>query len=282
MATKPTSLPTWATDAGTTVEPSAGQKAAGFSVGTRPPARWWNWLMNVVYQWCNYVNEMRTGEHIVTVLTGSGTYTTPENCRRLRFRAWGGGGAGAGCPAHPTAANASVGGGGGGGGYSEEYVESPDATYDYACGAGGHGLIYAPYSDGGPTTVTGVLAAPGGGYGSLSVRGDIGATSIYGVGGQRKTGGSGSLAGGGSAGETGFACNIGSPSFIGCGGAGGSSPVGYGGSRNQMGASGNSADGNDATGYASGGSGAWNYADNVNGRAGGSGSDGIIIVDEYY
>jgi hypothetical protein len=56
MAEKPTTLPKWATDAGTTVEPAAGQKAAGFVVSTRPPARWANWLLNNLYTWMQYLN----------------------------------------------------------------------------------------------------------------------------------------------------------------------------------------------------------------------------------
>jgi hypothetical protein len=57
MATKPSTLPTWATTGGTTVEPSAGEKAAGFAVATKPPARWMNWLLNIIYQWCSYLND---------------------------------------------------------------------------------------------------------------------------------------------------------------------------------------------------------------------------------
>ena len=56
MAEKPATLPVWATDGGTTVEPSAGQKAAGFAVSTRPPARWVNWVLNLIYGWIQYLN----------------------------------------------------------------------------------------------------------------------------------------------------------------------------------------------------------------------------------
>ncbi len=45
-------LPNWATDGGATLEPSAGEKAAGFSASQKPPARWFNWWMNLLYQWC--------------------------------------------------------------------------------------------------------------------------------------------------------------------------------------------------------------------------------------
>lgn len=57
---KPGTLPTWATDGGTTLEPSAGEKAAGFSASQKPPARWFNWWMNNVYQWTSYLNGLPT------------------------------------------------------------------------------------------------------------------------------------------------------------------------------------------------------------------------------
>jgi hypothetical protein len=51
MATKPTTHATWATTGGTRLEPSAGQKAAGWTVNTRPPARWENWLRGNSADW---------------------------------------------------------------------------------------------------------------------------------------------------------------------------------------------------------------------------------------
>lgn len=51
MATRPTTLPEWATDADRTVEPSAGEKGTGWQAGYAPPARKMNWLDNNVYQW---------------------------------------------------------------------------------------------------------------------------------------------------------------------------------------------------------------------------------------
>lgn len=55
---RPASLPTWATDGGTTTEPTSGQKAAGWSAGYRPPAKWFNWWQNLTYQWCAYLNNL--------------------------------------------------------------------------------------------------------------------------------------------------------------------------------------------------------------------------------
>ena len=56
MAEKPSTLPQWSTTGGTTTEPTAGQKAAGFAVGTKPPAKWVNWLLNNIYQWIQYLD----------------------------------------------------------------------------------------------------------------------------------------------------------------------------------------------------------------------------------
>ena len=75
MATKPTKLPEWATTGGTTSEPSAGQKAAGWTVATRPPARRMNWILNIIYQWCAYVKDAvfvgEAGQPGITATGGS-------------------------------------------------------------------------------------------------------------------------------------------------------------------------------------------------------------------
>lgn len=57
MADRPATLPTWATDPDTTVAPSSGQQAAGFAVGSRPPARWFNWLFHWLSAWVAYVSD---------------------------------------------------------------------------------------------------------------------------------------------------------------------------------------------------------------------------------
>lgn len=57
MPEKPTKLPRWATDPDTTVEPNEGKKDAGFVRSERPPARFFNWFFNLVYQWIQYLND---------------------------------------------------------------------------------------------------------------------------------------------------------------------------------------------------------------------------------
>lgn len=66
MATKPASLPVWATSGGVTLEPSAGEKAAGWSAGFRPPARWFNWWMNLVYLWAVWLDAFESEAHTWT------------------------------------------------------------------------------------------------------------------------------------------------------------------------------------------------------------------------
>lgn len=72
---KPTDIPTWATDADypagpdawsatpTKVEPSTGQKEEGWDPAQRPPAQYWNWWMNLVGQWLEYV-DVQTSDDI--------------------------------------------------------------------------------------------------------------------------------------------------------------------------------------------------------------------------
>lgn len=67
---KPVTLPTWATDANlssgtesgssTKLEPSAGVKAQGFVPGAAAPARHYNWLLNLIYEWVAYLNGLAT------------------------------------------------------------------------------------------------------------------------------------------------------------------------------------------------------------------------------
>jgi len=71
MAEKPTTLPQWATDGGATLEPAAGVKGTGFVVGTRPPARWMNWILNTTYQWMQYL-DAPVGTGSSAAITGTG------------------------------------------------------------------------------------------------------------------------------------------------------------------------------------------------------------------
>lgn len=57
MATKPTALPAWATDLTNNTEPSAGQKATGWTVNQVAVSSYFNWLAKNYYDWASYLND---------------------------------------------------------------------------------------------------------------------------------------------------------------------------------------------------------------------------------
>lgn len=57
---KPTSITTWATDAGATADPGATRRATGFIAGKKLPAKWLNWLLNQNAAWLTYLSNLDT------------------------------------------------------------------------------------------------------------------------------------------------------------------------------------------------------------------------------
>jgi len=58
MATKPTDrILDWASG-GSTTDPGAGKEATGWVADDRPPANWWNWILNSFGQWLAYFEEV--------------------------------------------------------------------------------------------------------------------------------------------------------------------------------------------------------------------------------
>lgn len=57
---KPTSEPRWIAT-GKIATPTTPKQDAGFKPGERPPARYFNWFMNLVYQWVLYLKNF--GDH---------------------------------------------------------------------------------------------------------------------------------------------------------------------------------------------------------------------------
>lgn len=55
MATRPTQDFVWATT-GLKTDPGAGKKDVGFLTAERPPARWFNYLFNLIAQWLGYLD----------------------------------------------------------------------------------------------------------------------------------------------------------------------------------------------------------------------------------
>lgn len=91
MATKPVTLPEWATDGGAdVVEPLLAEKQTGWVLSQKPPAQWFNWWQLLVFQWMVWLDAFESEAHTwlaaqtfeepVAVnatfdLTGDGTFT---------------------------------------------------------------------------------------------------------------------------------------------------------------------------------------------------------------
>lgn len=84
MATKPSSVPTWATFGADIAEPTTGRKELGHVHGESPTAQEENWFKNLVYQWAAYLRDGAfTGNHTFggTVgITGATTLTGLATC----------------------------------------------------------------------------------------------------------------------------------------------------------------------------------------------------------
>lgn len=73
MATKPTKLPRWATDAGADRdEPAEGRKDSGFTPGA-PDRDEMNWLFNANYNWADFVNKNFNTNGKLTLDSANGT-----------------------------------------------------------------------------------------------------------------------------------------------------------------------------------------------------------------
>lgn len=214
------------------------------------------------------------GRQILTSTTGTVPYTPTTGTRKILLRMVGGGGGGGGGAGGTS--TAAVGAGGMGGAYVEKWI-NPGAlittTGNYTAGAGGTAGANTGGAGGtgGDTTIT-IQGTP------YTAKGGIGGSGMA----------AGSAAaivdtGGYSAASTAADFNSQDPGFPGVrvstalywGGKGGGSPFGQGG-KGGFGAGGVA--GSNATGYGSGGGGA-----NVStpGATGGTGAQGVIVIDEW-
>lgn len=209
----------------------------------------------------------------IQVFTASGTYTPTSNMVYCIVEAVGGGAGGGGVDA--SAATGGGGGGGGSGAYGRSVIAAASigASKAVTIGAGGAGgTAGANNGTGGGTTSLGVLVSASGGSGGTGTAGNAATSSVAGG-----AGGGSITAGvtiGGSAGGYGWSTGTG----VALSGSGGGSLLGnitYGNI-----AASSSAAGTNAAAYGNGGSGAV-YTNNTTDRAGGNGSDGIVIVTEF-
>jgi hypothetical protein len=57
MSTRPSTDPRWADVGADIVEPTSGKKDIGWEAAEKPPAQYFNWFMNLVYQWQQFFAE---------------------------------------------------------------------------------------------------------------------------------------------------------------------------------------------------------------------------------
>lgn len=201
------------------------------------------------------------------------TYTPPTNCTRIMVECLGGGGGGGGSA---TGAGTSGGGGGGAAGaYARKYYSTAGATFTYTVGVKGTGGAAGNNAGnaGADTTFTDgttLVTAKGGNGGA----GSAGSASILaGLGGAGVIATNGDENGVGENGDGGMTLSA----TLAVGGkGGGSGRFGTGGQAKIT-----QGGGNAATGRGSGGGGGA-MLNNGGTVAGGDGTDGLIVVHEYY
>lgn len=213
-----------------------------------------------------------------TKITLSGTWTKSVNPapKYVRVRVQGGGGAGGGAAAAASGQH-TKGGGGGAGGYSEKWFPGSQLAAQVAItmGFGGSGIVGANGNNGTATTFSHTTPMVGGG-GLTGVAAASSAASFGASGGAGGSASGGDTNIGGSGGSIGW----GDASLSGSG-TGGNSPLGGGGSGFAYTAAGNFSAGNNATGNGAGGGGAA-ASSTGSAVAGGNGSDGCVIVEEFF
>lgn len=196
----------------------------------------------------------------IVTFSSSGTYTPPAGVTRIKVTITGAGGGGAGCQASSTAQTFS-GSGGGAGGTAIALLNPLASSYVVTVGTGGKGGVGAASGANGGNTSFGALLANGG-LGAYKV----GATNTSGGEGGAATGGDVNIRGGdGSDGQTGtyLITGNGGASYHGGGGRAGNA-VGLGGRT-----------------PGSGGGGAYDVATTGKSYTGGTGANGIVIIEEY-
>lgn len=223
-----------------------------------------NWVISQAAQPGRFLGVQR--------FTSNGTYTPTAGAATAIVKGVGGGGAGGGAPTNTTG-HYSCGAGGNSGAYGE--VALPVSAINGATitlGAGGTGVTNAPGNNGAGTTVGSVISFPGGTGGGDGLSSAVSVATVTAPGGGVSTTTGTVLHSSIGTGSLGVAT-----SGAVCGGSGGSTPFGAGGtygsgvlSNNGVAAAANSG---------AGGSGAGNSTTST--YAGGNGGSGYVEIWEY-
>lgn len=217
------------------------------------------------------LRDTRVGRLVgVQVFTASGTYTRSASVTAIRIRLVGGGGGGGGSVI-TNAAQVSYGSGGVSGSYAEGYFTTVPASAGVTVGAGGSGVAGANGTAGGGSSVGSLISVNGGSPGATygpAAPPFISTAFPTGV----------SITGGAYLAIPSEASIIASVLSLTAGysGAGASGHLGSGGAARGGAGTGFSAGGNGA-----GGGGSISLASTASASAGGNGSPGIVIIEEY-
>jgi hypothetical protein len=215
------------------------------------------------------IAHVRDGNNKIVVFTTSGTYSKPTGLARVKVTVLGGGGGGGGS-GNPSTQQA---GGGGSGGYSIKVIEAASlgASETVTVGAGGVGGSSTSGGAGGTSSFGAHCSATGGAGGIRNT------TSYSGLPVNGGAGSGGNVNASGHRGGLPFFDSDGGIYSVKHSGDGADSLMGMGGVR--VIAAGVETNGNPASGYGAGGSGAHGL---TNYKTGGAGEAGIVIVEEFY
>lgn len=212
----------------------------------------------------------------IKYFTSNDTYIKPVGLRAIEIEVVGGGGGGSGAQT-TNAAQVSMGSGGGAGGYCKKFIRSQDfaSSESIVVGLGGAGGVGVAGTDGNPSSF-GSICTAGGGQRGFRLTGIEPTDSIIGGDGGSALGGDINIPGS----PGGFAFYTDTKGNTGEGGDSFLSksakyviflvnaPIG--------------SNGVNGSGFGAGGSGAANGKNNGTNRTGGNGSDGIVIIKEYF
>lgn len=208
-----------------------------------------------------------------TILTSGTSFTTGPSTNNIHSRLQGGGGQGGGCTIGSASISGAAGGGAAGGYAEKAFAVIPNTAYTYAIGVGGSTTAAGSGTGQAGTsttlTVSGVTVTANGGPGGIGFASAASGSALGGAPPAVST--NGDVNSTGEAGDPGFVIAVG----ISAAGKGGSSVFGAGGNSLRTQGTGNVGIGNGAGGGGGCAIGA------VAAVAGGAGTSGIIIIDEY-